>query len=1582
VRIGFAEVPMPVVFSFQPADNTVDFIHYAVHPDKPRALGFRWNQGPSSTGAVPPDLNAGYDVYEFDLDAHSPEDFSALRLIQEVDLLAADEVARTPHDTLVPDRWEAWYPAAFMRMQLARTQRLKVPLSNWYSWRDSILVWPPAQQTFSKPDRRAEMHSFLIRLVDALRKTEKDRDTVIVDVNPIPATIPGDLAAFMSETAPRIDPYGWRILQRMGLSICISLRRPEDGSYYSGAEVLKQIREQLAIFAAGNDENKQDYLALLPHLHVEHLFQPGQSVTLATSDDPQPGDVDERKVAETGLLDIVQISLRPYAQQVYHYASVEFVVPLASPQPFTDLVTFQVTDHNPITVIQYTSWSSSDSKSGGNQEQSVAVAEKDKVSVVAPVSLDAPINVPTDRQVKLLIRGESVGQAAGSVRVFFKGVELVQKPFEPSAPPSGYFTAPSGDLNRKFELIGDLAASQWELLRVYLTQAGVTRPAHLRDNISILSWLARFLDLSHDAKGTGPWLATGYPRLVSPVALTPDKSGRISYFHLVTDSYAHVFRYYVRPRGRYDLLWQSIVSSRLFGSADQPMKPLALALSPEKGTGGLDVVLDRIHEITPPLVLGSRRIDPKPATADPVPPGSIWEVIVAKHPEQELIERNRTLARHLSYRQIAYTMMRTFAYQKQLTELKTILKHQPSVPPYDFEKRQVEGPPTKPLLPGAYPAPETERLDLSKEEDLRALDLPERLGPFGQGAQVLQWRALPYFYKQRLLLVAQAAHIHSDATEILQQDFEYRSPVPNVLTEGFTRNTPPTPETVNPAGRVRRFHIELASYWKCLPPEARAQWKIENSDFVDPVIGNQTVKRMYSSLPELSAIYQFLLNGDAGVTEALNEVFYVPGTGFAARQFNKDIPLTVKEIEIPDRNVNHQAPMFLMALLTTSATITLRRIVDANGKPLPLGISGDFTRIDRNRILLPSIPDFEALASKPPANAPPENIDRFLARWYAARSVSHEVTIPRNLPLFGKVEFREADGFVLVQHGSQPAELDAWAATVDPALAASIQSLKTTDLTATTQVVVRKFLAQSDFPLSLRHQVAIKDDEVIWTGPVTPLQLTALDSMIAAMPAQGPGRRGLEDLRDRLHTDRSFPAQPERFPGAPPKQADLVALLSNPLTGIILDTFPAPENKFSIRWAGISNLGEPVEALLTRIAVKIPNPADNIRTALESIFREIAAFQSTGRIPGVPPALAAMVSLNRYLLHLNELPQDRQALIDLFANSPLDQAAVNRLYLDLEDQHTLDHYLAGWISEQPISASKVFPQSASWQDRIEFPLPNSCVLAVSVPLTGGEIAQLMAIDADVGFKEALQQLASGRRTAQAPVGLEQLIELAPAVEIPTSANRNITWHGPLRRTMRATLTKWIATSPFNATLTALLAALGQWRFDDTFDATGEYPRQSELDPAIRSRLIVSAGTIGWNGLALDFDEEAALNALAADLSWSASFRAGVTKLLNTIRVSVAVVVPVTEADWKPRPRQGAVLPDKLLIGNALVRFHGLMTRDDGQALQKDQSAPDRAAIQRLFDASMRGGLNGGELVARARLGSAKIETSPLNTTLT
>ncbi len=362
-------------------------------------------------------------------------------------------------------------------------------------------------------------------------------------------------------------------------------------------------------------------------------------------------------------------------------------------------------------------------------------------------------------------------------------------------------------------------------------------------------WSQRFFDHNGipdvDPPPSG-WLATAYPVNTSSAYATPDPQGRLRCDHINKDRWCHNFRHYLKPRGRYELLWRSLLAE-LKLSADPSM--------PELENCGIDVVLERTHPLSRPLILSSRRLDQPTSPGNTVPPGETWEVIIARHPEQQLDSSNQTLRRRLGYQQQAFTLTREFAEFDWATKFSAILSGAVIINCAGSEDKPITACPKIentsileseshiPAPPKEYPAPEPMSCPTNKNQ--LELAITTRLPSFQQGAMVLQWQGLPHFYKFHLTVVAQAASVCSPTTTVVQKSFDYRSP-------------PPKMERVPGSEYVR---VRLEPLWDSIrnPKAAKIQWssdqpkvkKEENSTGFE-------VHLSESAFPDPHVIYQVI----------------------------------------------------------------------------------------------------------------------------------------------------------------------------------------------------------------------------------------------------------------------------------------------------------------------------------------------------------------------------------------------------------------------------------------------------------------------------------------------------------------------------------------------------------------------------------------------------------------------------------------------------------------------------------------------------------------------------------------------------
>jgi hypothetical protein len=687
-----------------------------------------------------------------------------------------------------------------------------------------------------------------------------------------------------------------------------------------------------------------------PFLHVEYLFQPGKRLQI------KPTELENAGIASLDdTLSMIQLSLRPSVQQLYRYE--RYILKLKTLPANSDVsLTINLTGKGSATYIV-----DSGRFDSSGRPMTPATLNSGDNSFTFPASMSGTL--------ALIVRVVDADKAKGEVIVIaIKGVFKSQDgntvevlpEVDPLAPidwPSVNFTVPDDPL--KFANDED-AQNEWnrfnKLLRGVEPAIDASAETLSKEKIPLLlSWLDRFFGTGGDivqpdptdrnplAKtADGPWVASAYPRTMAPLPLTPDAAGRLTYYRPIESLWGQACRYLVRPRGRYELLWEELGRSRkLELDASETIETLQKRLkAPEPG--GVDVILPRIRPLAAPMVLSSRRLDLPSLPGSASPPGKIWEVLLAEHPEQELIDRNRPLVHRLEYRQMLQALFRSFVRNdhtldqvnqlmafarsrryhaddqdlvsndietlylsigqgdhleldvrpsRTLTAVCNLIKAAaPSIDckvlgesatgkflqlkpksglipelalrtgkdlanpdqdlltkPLDTRNEAIqwpESPKTNSFnsdLPKLSDYPEELTLN---QEGLVSIDLPLRSSEFSRGTLAVQYDALPFYYRHRMLIVAQAAHVVSAITSVEQQDFEYESADTIAVMEAAQ----------GPAEfSARSIRIPLARLWDSLPQTSQKMWGIE-----DPKLALNN-KILPGGLIDTSTIYSIVI---------------------------------------------------------------------------------------------------------------------------------------------------------------------------------------------------------------------------------------------------------------------------------------------------------------------------------------------------------------------------------------------------------------------------------------------------------------------------------------------------------------------------------------------------------------------------------------------------------------------------------------------------------------------------------------------------------------------------------------------------
>lgn len=1604
-------------------------VRYDRHPAGIRLIRFRWNQGASQLPAYPLDLNAGYTLLELDVDAFTRNTFTdpaqlvkALRPIQEVQMIPAEDLLLTPTDTLSTNLWEAWYPSALLRRRLPqeRVEGSEIAQGPWYSWRDSYLEFPRWDGLGA--DRTEALHPFLQAIVDTLDENLQQDSlngevlpTFNVDIQFGPPMQPQEFPAFRQATAPKADPYGWGILQRLGLSMAITLRDETTGDLVIGPDLVIVIQNLLEAL-------RPKFADLYPHLHVELLFQPSRSISPAVG-----------AVEANGLLAMVQFSLRPIVHSYLQYGKVTIKGSTRTP------IVLSIELDGPCDLID---------------QANPASGQVQLMPQPGSPTIQHRITLPLKGETTLLLRGRTLPKNITPAPVPTNSQEVLNQitvgailPLSVTDEQSTYFTVPATLVQELSSLDpANQLGVQWRRLKQYLESINSTDPTQPRITLptseegirslpiaEFLNWSQRFFDFSgtvhNDLTGTPEvageaWLVTAYPRVSTPAYATPDASGRLKYDHLLENRWAHNYRYYIRPANRYELLWRSLlqsptlfpgkdairgtqlayhilseqslaalqsripvnllealrsVGSQVFAGQRRFLQAVAATIGeanlmphqtaileavetfaeglPDPNAGGLDVVIDRTRPVDKPLILSSTRLDVASTAGNPARPGTTWEVIIAQHPEQQLIERNQTLVRQLAFRQVAFSLLRRFAYSAWIKQLENATPQ-----PHRIALQLVEN--QMPDLPTAYPD-QPDHLDLDQPLDgaiVRTLDLPQRIGNFQQGAMVVQWEALPFYYEHRLLLMAQTASTVSAMNETIQRDFEYRAPDPVVIAESVQTTWRPVPPFTGSAPislRTRRLQIPLQRFWDALPPSAQAQW---SSDAPDPK-DSQTPGRKPASLPDPDVVYQ-IVEVFSGNVEVQAEFYFDPATEkFALRQLGQrflaelirlSAPTTPQGDYLLDTTLQQISEVELSRSYTVDQVLGNTRSKLAFRERL-MSFVGVFRREDRDNILLGSVP-----ATMRPA-----------LQALLQAGLTSEDQLQSLFPVLQErrnfwQDFQALERLYQSWFSSEPLGFPA-NFNLPPTNLSDLQALRNLLNAVPPELAELRDLV--DF-------VEPEDNTLLWTGPRSDADRAALNQLADTFGGDDSFASALRRLAS--HPDETDLLQEtiflglERVPGR----------VRQPQGGQIQFSTNASHQRYSgLTWSGLlfdaqvdilrqwSHLPAFVTAVnqlvsqrdqitLTR-TLPPPRPLqselpDSIRNQLQIDSRQLT-WQKPDPTPEQRSALEGLTGDDAFLEARNRLLAeiDRNPDVNLAASAFRPAAAT--LPPNLRDQLQITSNRLIWVKPDPNSNQRQSLQQL--------------VSGLEEFLTS--LRQLIAnLDADRGNAASLSPTAFLPDLQQFPASIRDRLSIQ---------NDLLRWEAP-----RPTAQQRDDLVASNGQIQAFVNALRQlMRAIDlnpsvNMEAVPRRPRSSDIPDSLREQLSLQPErqptVLRWTGRIHNREQLQTLRNLDGDVFFTEAINTLINELIDrsdTLPFDLPVRpqtpgIPETAENQLPD-----LIRDRLLIGRVQIRYHGLITVAEGQALQTlFSSRPNQSAIKRLFNTSINRGLQGSQLQVRTRRGSA------------
>lgn len=720
-----------------------------------------------------------------------------------------------------------------------------------------------------------------------------------------------DVADFFAQTAASKDPYGWGVLQLLGLAATVRLFDGDLDRFERPAPLLKRIDLVMGGVIARYQEERQGLRYHLGAPFVDVLLQPGKD-RIAGAFDASEAPA-ERGLDPDHCLAVAQISLRPTPQRVWSYHRVagfwKEALPLKVPEvgtPYAAGMAFQV---NPAGLPPFELLRSGDARL-------VEMAAEDAAPVTLP-ALSQPVRVSKDLDpgLTLILRSRGLTESDFANLLTLKEVcrtqskrlvgdsyqivnedtlvDAVKERWLAHLEKPGNLDAPDVE---KPGLAIDLKATPWEDLHWADVDAFSLFPpkdaqawedafktddlakvayASLRANIVAsmskmdglgpvgvgmersdialyLEWSQRFLDHGGALSGERdhPSVALAAPIKATPWRLAAERDGTVSLSFLHSDRWAHARAYGVKPFGRYQELligagsYADDISKDRIEARSQLEQQITLGDGEEMESIGYAVAVSpRTEKVEPPMLLGSSLWRPESGTAEPA-----WQLVVARHTEENLAYSNRSLFGRLGWEGTALSFVRDYfepAWPARIAKAAENVWNEPELHPVK-----------PPALPVKVPA--SDKPPIGAKELNR---LAENFPSLWKGADIYRFPALPHHYRVTIIAAARAGIVVSPLTAASQSEFEIQMADPGSLRDVDPRA--PVPESgVATLQLCDDGYTRLALQWRLLshadlmPQATRREWvdgDLDVAHWPDPDV-IYAVQRRFEAHAKLVAI--------------------------------------------------------------------------------------------------------------------------------------------------------------------------------------------------------------------------------------------------------------------------------------------------------------------------------------------------------------------------------------------------------------------------------------------------------------------------------------------------------------------------------------------------------------------------------------------------------------------------------------------------------------------------------------------------------------------------------------------------------
>lgn len=667
-----------------------------------------------------------------------------------------------------------------------------------------------------------------------------------VQIGPEPPIPSKDVDGYLSDSSESNDPYGWGVLQKLGLAVPLRLYDNDKQIFVEPVDLARNVDSALTVIRAEYPEWDKFGLPI-----VDVMVKPHGATVLSSPDEPNnPTDASAFALTDVGL-SLVQVELRPGIKLGWTYGTYQALASDTSvigPIP----VTFQLLDSTNAVTITDAAFGAELELSGDQTTGSFTLDRLPKEDEIAFV-----IRYPKDfdpanesKGVKVTVAGpgfrfvansKSPGGIpdAGSLYQRFHALNvdtwiklLASSTSTSSSNPTAH------DFQRRWKMFAWWMSRRFTKADVPLDVTQATKDRLQSLLAAYLPWTARFIEHAADPVvpifRAGAAVPGGVPFAIAefapanPVCLAAGTDGRVDTILLHQDRWAQSRALAVRPFSRYAQLIEATgwMTPRQDGDVVRDaVRPLSTAVpaapSADPPFADFDIaVTPRTERLIAPVIMGTTRLDQEDAQntgENTLRPGKIWELVLARHGEQAITVSNRNVLAKLDFLGLRLGFLRQYVHADWPNRL--------SLSAPDLAK-------LFPLIDGQ---------ELSDVSDAPTIDnktlrdLVVRYPTLWRGARVLHMDALPHFYRVYALAHAASGDVVSSISAVVQQDFYYD--LTRVTLDAFSWQV----VQVDGGKRVR-FGVPLARYRDVADQDAVATWVMQDgtvADLPDPEVAYQ-----------------------------------------------------------------------------------------------------------------------------------------------------------------------------------------------------------------------------------------------------------------------------------------------------------------------------------------------------------------------------------------------------------------------------------------------------------------------------------------------------------------------------------------------------------------------------------------------------------------------------------------------------------------------------------------------------------------------------------------------------------------------